>query len=367
MGTFTVIITGANRKTFYGKENNRQSGTGGFLFWAETTLPILYDLNTAEGKTKFQLEGEEDLSEVKFIQMHQLDGDDASCLNLNQVQNPQILGINANEFEQRNAFSFAKLLKNINPNNAWPELNKSYGKNIIPAYADQTVITWGLIKEVGDTLVYLNEKGEKLYLVLIGGLNASIFQGNLLIADKYFFEHFPSVNGSKSMLIDGPSEKKEAISETLNTYLRNFGIELTPTTERLSQFYSITNTYLTVFMFLGGLGIIIGTLGLGIVLLRNILERRSEIALLLSVGFSKNKVFKLLFIENIFLLILGVTIGILSSIIGILPSLVSPSFDIPGYFVLILVIIVFISGIIWIYFPARNAVKSNIISSLRNE
>ena len=367
LGTFTIIITGANRKTFYGNENNRKSGTGGFLFWAETTLPVLYDLNTSEGKNKFQLEGEEALNDVHFIQMHQLDGDDASCLNLNQVQNPQILGINPDELNQRNAFSFAKLSKNINKDNPWLELNKSYGKNIIPAYADQTVITWGLIKEVGDTLVYLNEKGENLNVVLIGGLNASIFQGNIIIADKFFSEHFPSSSGSKSMLIDGSSEKKEAISETLNTYLRNYGIELTPTTERLSQFYSITNTYLTVFMFLGGLGIIIGTLGLGIVLLRNIIERRSEIALLLSIGFSKNKVFKLLFVENIFLLILGITIGILSAIIGILPSIVSPSFDIPGYFVLILVLIVILSGILWIYFPARNAVKSNLIASLRNE
>jgi len=32
LGVFTIIITGANRKTFYGAENNRQSGTGGYLF-----------------------------------------------------------------------------------------------------------------------------------------------------------------------------------------------------------------------------------------------------------------------------------------------------------------------------------------------
>jgi ABC-type antimicrobial peptide transport system permease subunit len=120
-------------------------------------------------------------------------------------------------------------------------------------------------------------------------------------------------------------------------------------------------------MFLGGLGIIIGTFGLGIVLMRNILERRSEIALLQAVGFSKNKVFKLIFIENIILLILGIGTGICAAVIGILPSLISPSFSIPTTFVFVLVILVLFSGLLWIYFPARNALKSNLISSLRNE
>jgi ABC-type antimicrobial peptide transport system permease subunit len=120
-------------------------------------------------------------------------------------------------------------------------------------------------------------------------------------------------------------------------------------------------------MFLGGLGIIIGTFGLGIVLLRNIIERRSEIALLTAVGFPQKKVFTLIFIENSILLGLGIGIGIVSAIIGILPSILSPSFSIPTMYVFVLVILVLISGLLWIYFPSRSAIKSNLISSLRNE
>ncbi|MBU8893640.1 MAG: ABC transporter permease [Bacteroidales bacterium] len=367
LGTFTIIITGANRKTFYSSENIIQSGTGGFLFWSETTLPILYNLNSDDGKSKFGLDDEANLENVDFIQLHELDGDDASCLNLNQVQKPKILGVIPEELNIRNAFSFVKLMKGIDENKPWLELNKSYEKNVIPAFADQTVITWGLIKEIGDTLIYLNENGEQIYLVLIGGLNASIFQGNILIADDVFMKHFPSVSGSKTMLIDGPLENKDKIAGLLNTYFQDYGIELTSASERLSQFYSVTNTYLTVFMFLGGLGVIIGTLGLGIVLLRNIIERRHEIALLLAVGFSGKKVFKLIFIENIYLLLLGTGIGICAAIIGILPSLISPSYSIPVFFVFLLVVLVLSSGILWIYFPARKAINSRLITSLRNE
>ncbi len=366
LGTFTVIITGANRKTFYGTENNRNSGTGGYLYWAETTLPILYNLNTEYGKEKIGLD-DDVLNHASFFQMHLLDGDDASCLNLNQIQKPQILGINEEELNNRGSFSFAKLLDQLDSENPWLELNKTYGNNIIPAYADQTVITWGLIKEVGDTLIYLNEKGEELKIVLIGGLNASIFQGNLLISDKHFNKHFPSVSGANIMLIDSKTENQSEIADLLNSLLRNFGINLTSTSERLSQFYSVTNTYLTVFMILGGLGIIIGTLGLGIVLTRNIIERRNEIALLSAIGYKRKRIFKLILMENIYLLVFGISIGIFSALIGILPSLLSSSFNIPGFFIIVIVLIVIANGLIWIYIPARNALKSNLVISLRNE
>jgi ABC-type antimicrobial peptide transport system permease subunit len=258
-----------------------------------------------------------------------------------------------------------KLLENINNTNPWPELSKSYGKNIIPAYADQTVIKWGLMKEVGDTLLYQNEQGEDLYIVIAGGLQASIFQGSIIIANNHFVKHFPSISGSKTMLIDAENSKKT--SEILARYLKNYGIELTPTSERLAQFYSVTNTYLTVFMFLGGLGVIIGTLGLGIVLFRNILERKSEIALLLSVGYTKSKIIRLIFTENIMLLSIGVLIGTFSALIGILPSLLTESYSIPGLFILYIVAAIFISGILWIYLPIRKAFQLNLISSLRNE
>ncbi|NOU16423.1 MAG: FtsX-like permease family protein [Bacteroidales bacterium] len=367
LGTFSIIITGANRKTFYGVENLRQSGTGGFLFWTETTLPIQYNLNTPNGKIKLGLDNEDILKGVDFIQIHGLSGDDASCLNLNQVQRPRILGVNPETFGSRHSFSFVGYHNGVNTKNTWLELKKSFGDDVIPAIADQTVITWGLKKAVGDTLVYLNESGKKIKLLLIAALDNSIFQGNLLIADSLFVKNFPSSSGSRIMLIDAPSAKQEQLSQLLNTTFTDYGIELTPTTARLAEFNSVENTYLTVFMVLGGLGVIIGTFGFGVVLLRNTLERRSEIALMTAIGYRKSQIFRLIFIENLFLLITGLICGITSAFIGILPSILSPSFTMPAEFISILVLIVFISGVVWIYFPARNAIKGKIIRGLREE
>ncbi|MFC2128954.1 ABC transporter permease, partial [Bacteroidota bacterium] len=286
-GVFTIVITGSNRKTFYGAENNPGSGTGGFLFWAETTMPVLYDLNTSDGRNMLGFYDIEELMDVDFVQFHSLEGDDASCLNLNLVQNPRILSLNPESLNDRHAFSFAGLAENIDKKNPWLELNEYYGDNVIPAYADQTVITWGLMKSIGDTLTYLNEYGKEIHLLIIGGLNSSIFQGNILISDNMFMKHFPSVSGSKIMLIDGPADKQSQISDFIKNNLIDYGIEVQKATTRLAEFNSVTNTYLSVFMMLGGLGVIIGTIGMGIIILRTLLDRKHEFALLMAIGYRR--------------------------------------------------------------------------------
>lgn len=367
LGTFTIVITGANRKTFYGAENNRSSGTGGLLYWAETTMPVNVDMNSLPGKTNLGLEDENSIDSVIFIQLLKLQGDDASCLNLNQVQQPSILGVDPQEFQDRNAFSFAKLIPDVDPYSPWMELNKPYPPDVIPAFADQTVITWGLKKKVGDTLYYLNESGERIRILLVGGFENSIFQGNLIIDQQLFRKHFPSVGGSKVILVDSPDGAVEGLPEMLQSQLKDFGIDVETTTNRLAAFNMVENTYLTVFMILGGLGVIIGTIGLGIVLTRNLLDRRVEIALLAAVGFSRKDLFKLILYENISLLVAGIIIGTSGALIGILPSLLSPAFAVPGVFIIWLLVGVFISGLVWIIIPVIRIVRDPLIPALRSE
>jgi ABC-type antimicrobial peptide transport system permease subunit len=367
LGTFSVIITGANRKTFYGSETSNQSGTGGFLFWAEATVPVLNDLNSPEGKEKYGLTGEKEFDGVTFAQMLSLDGDDASCLNLNQVSQPKILGINPWLFDQQQSFSFAQLDVSIVGQHPWLALNEPLAPGIIPAFADQTVITWGLRKKIGDTLLYTDESGKQLKVIIMGGLANSIFQGNILISAELFRQYFPSVGGSKVMLVKGDFAKRTGISERLEYLFQDYGMVATPASERLAEFNSVTNTYLSVFMMLGGLGIIIGTIGLGIVLLRNLEERKSETALYQGIGFTRSYIRKLIFTENLFILLSGIGIGLLAAFTGILPSFFSPAFQLPVSFILVIIILILLNGFVWIYFPVRAALNKNLNEALRKE
>ncbi|MCT4601917.1 MAG: FtsX-like permease family protein [Marinifilum sp.] len=366
LGTFSVLITGANRKTFYNTENLNQSGTGGYEYWIEATLPVLHDLNMSEGQEKAGFwEGDLDKS-VSFVQFRALEGDDASCLNLNQVSKPRVLGFTTHDFEQRKSFDFVKLLSGIDKENPWSALNMNFGDDVIPAIADQTVILWGLKKAVGDTLIYRNEYGKDVKLLLVGGLANSVFQGNILISDSLFQKNFPSVSGSRIILAECP-QKDSLFMAKFENNLQDFGVRGTKTSEKMAAFYSVENTYLSMFMILGGLGVIIGTIGLGIVLLRNVWERRKELSVLRAIGYTESNIFKLLFSENLFLLLLGLVGGILSALIGILPSLFTNAFQMPYLYVLLLILAITISGLAWIYIPLKVIRRQNIIESLQSD
>ena len=366
-GTFVIILTSSYRKTFYGYELDRKSGTGGFKLWAETTTPVPIDLNSAEGHDRLTTTSPGELANVRFLQFSSLKGDDASCLNLNQAQHPRLLGVDANIFDSLQCFSFVKLLNNIPIQHPWKGLEEKYGDMTFPAYADENVIQYSLKKKTGDTLAYMTESGKKLKLVLAGAISNSIFQGNILISDKVMREYYPSSGGSVVMLVDAPGADQNKLSDMLTASLGDYGIVVTSTSERLATFNSVENTYLSVFMALSGFGFLIGTIGLGIVLLRNIYERRRELALMTALGYKGKQIFILVFSENFILLMTGLLIGIVAATTGIFPSLISPAFKVQWSLLALITSAIFLSGVAWIYFPLRSALSGELLPALRNE
>ncbi|MEI7500098.1 MAG: ABC transporter permease [Bacteroidota bacterium] len=367
LGTFAVIITGANHKNFYGTETNRSSGTGGFLLWAETLLPIYVNLNSHYGASTFGIDDEEILKNVRFSQLSRLTGDDASCLNLNQVSKPSILGIPNELFNQRKSFTLIQTDPLVDITQPWKSLSNIPGDNTIPGFADQTVITWGLRKSIGDTLFYRDESGRILNIKLMGALDNSIFQGNILVSDSLLRIFYPSIAGSRIMLVDGPAEKSDTIMRKLEALLQDYGVSVTPASERLASFNAVENTYLSVFMLLGGLGVIIGTIGLGIVLMRNIQQRQQELAVYMALGFKKTFIMKCIMAEHLLILFSGVFLGLISALTGILPSMISPVYKAPGLFIMGILFVILVNGSLWIWFPARAMIKKNILTGLRNE
>nr|MDA3818594.1 ABC transporter permease [Prolixibacteraceae bacterium] len=199
ISTFITISTGLNRKDLFSNADDPSSGTGGFLFWAESTVPVLHDLN----KPAYRNENGFD-SDFNIVQFSVASGDEASCLNLNRVVSPRLLGVLPDQLEGR--FSFQARSSWLNEKAPWHSLNNDT-VDFIPAIADQTVIKWSLGKNIGDTLLYQNESGEKIVLKLVGGTAASVFQGNVLISKENMLKHFPSINGSNVFLIEGKQAK----------------------------------------------------------------------------------------------------------------------------------------------------------------
>ncbi|GAF90503.1 unnamed protein product, partial [marine sediment metagenome] len=125
-GSFLVISVGAFRLGPPGDPYRRQSGTGGFALFGVSALPVFRDLNTPPGRKAYALEPA-DMEGVRVVAMRARDGDDASCLNLNRAQRPQLLGVPVEELRSRGAFTFARTDPAIDSEHPWGLLDTQLG------------------------------------------------------------------------------------------------------------------------------------------------------------------------------------------------------------------------------------------------
>jgi len=372
-GSFLITSIGVFRLDANRDATAKTSGTGGFALLGETTLPVLQDLNSPAGRDFFALDQSE-LKGVRFVSFRVRAGDEASCLNLNAAQQPKLLGVNPSELEDR--FTFAKVLEAgvrpspwlaLTPGKPYPKTAQPLAENEVAAIGDANSIQWAMKKKVGDTIDYVNERGQPFKVRIVGAVANSILQGKLLISEREFIQHFPTESGYQMFLIDAPSNRVKTVSADLTRALEDVGLELTPTAVRLNQFNAVQNTYLGTFQALGGLGLLLGSVGLGIVVLRNVLERRSELAVLLAVGFRKRAVQRLVLLENGALLIAGLVLGVCAAGIAVLPSLVGPETHLPSGSLGLTLLAVMLNGLFWTWAATRFAVRGDLLTALRND
>ena len=364
-GIFTVFITEANRMNFNEKSGNRSGGTGGYLLWCENTIPVKEDLNNKSSRRSLGLDDAK-LSGVRFVQMKRSSGNDASCLNLNHITVPPLLGIDPTEFIENKAFSFAGALKKEHLLNQWQYLKIYPRNNVIYGIADQTVLDWGLKLKLGDTIVLRAENGMPLKIILAAGLQSSVFQGYVLIGMENFSKYYPSVSGSSVMLADGKPELTELIKNTLNERLENYGLNIEKTNDRLATFYSVSNTYLSVFAIFGALGMIIGIIGLGFILLRNFNQRKKEFALMLAVGFQAAKIRRMIISEQLLILFAGVSSGVLSAVVATSDSIMNHG-QVPWLFMLLMILALMITGSLVLIISVRSVTRKSLIGSLKKD
>lgn len=365
-GVFMVVAVGANRHDPLAQAGSRRSGTGGFAFYGESSVGVLHDLNTEKGRDALGLDSEE-LDGVEVIQCRVHEGDDASCLNLNRAQRPRLLGVDARQLERLDAFTFSDSLDVDGDEKGWALLRTDLDNGSIPAIGDYPTVYWALGKNIGDELEYTDEKGQVMRVRLVGMLESSILQGSLLIAENEFMARFPSESGYRVFLADVPAERAEAVEQTLTSGLQDFGLVLTPARERLAAFSEVENTYLSIFTSLGGLGLILGSIGLGLVVLRNMLERRGELAMLRAVGFDRQTLLRMIFYEHWGLVFSGLLCGVVAALVAVVPSMQTLGGQIPYVSLgLTVVAIGAISGL-WVWIAGVLALRGAPLDALRTE
>jgi len=368
---FLIVAVAAGKRNPQQEAPQRDSGNGGFTLVATASQPVLYDLNTPAGRQRLGLPLAERSPQFHAAPFRMRPGDDASCLNLYQAQLPTILGIPddvLDEFDRNGRFRFAGS-RSPHP---WKLLQEVRSDGRIPVIGDLNTLMFSLKKGIGDVLpapssALAESTRTEAELVVAGMLDGSIFQGVLVMSERNFQLLFPRLVGFRYFLIETDPQEIDAVAAFLETGLEDAGFDGESVATRLSDFLAVQNTYLSTFQTLGGLGLLLGTIGLATVMLRNVLERRREFALLRAIGLRDAQVLRLVLLENAALLGWGLLVGTFAALLAMWPHLAGSGADVPWGELTWLLLAVTVVGLLSPLAAARAAIGSGILASLKSE
>jgi putative ABC transport system permease protein len=315
MGVFIIFSVGLNRQGF-SDHSKILSGTGGYTLWCESSIPVYHDMNTPKGRDKLRLN---DLpADAEILQCLRYQADEASCLNLNKVSTPTVLGVDMHQLET-SRFKVQKSLNNLDLEQLFARMQKKQD-SVYPALVDATVLQWSLAKSIGDTIFYKADNGRNISVQIVGTLSNSVFQGNILIDRNLFSEIWKESSGSEVCLVKTNEAEIQPTKNLLARALNDYGVIVSTTNDRLRQFNTVSDTYLSIFMTLGGLGLLLGIMAFIIVIRKNLSIREYEIKLYLTLGFKSDKVVSLLYNENLLVPVYALASGIVGSLVAVSPN-----------------------------------------------
>lgn len=367
---FLIVAVGANRHGTPVAEASRESPTGGFALLAEAVIPLPYDLNTAEGRESLGLaDATADLLEAaSVVSFRRWRGEDASCLNLYKVRRPHILGA-PDRMIDRGGFEFHASIAQTPEQtaNPWTLLRRTFDDGAIPAIGDTNTVKWLLHLGLGRDLVVADEAGAPLRLRIVGMLAGSVLQGELVISEARFTSAYPSISGYSFFLVESTDAEAWSLKQALERDLHPFGVDAVLTTDRLDAYLAVENTYLSTFQTLGGLGLLLGTFGLAAVMLRNMAERRGELALLRAVGYRRSALGWMVLAEHGALLLTGLVAGSVSALLAVAPHALSNANDVPWLSLGGTLLVIFIAGMTAGAAALLSALRAPLLPALRSE
>ncbi len=366
---FMILAMGAFRL------DPSNSGAGGFDLLATTSQPIYRDLQASDVRQELLGNDAKKLDGAEVLMVRQRVGQDASCNNLYQATQPQVLGLptriaelqaSAQESGGNAAFVFAA----GDQQKSWDDLQTAANgtrDDPIPVIIDLNTAMWSLQMRggLGEVRSFQYDNDEPIYFKVVGLLNNSVLQGSLIVSEANFVKVFPRVTGYRQMLIRSGSADPKAISDVLENRLGDAGVDVQPTFQLLARLLEVQNTYLRTFQGLGALGLLLGTFGLAAAQLRSVLERRGELALMRAVGFTETRLSRLILIEAAQLLCGGLLVAAVAAAAALVPYAVLGRAKIGWQEPLLLLSVVLVVGLCVSGWAASRAIRAPLLAALR--
>ncbi len=359
-------------------------GTGGFDLMAETDRPVFENLNDPEARELLLGDRARVLEAGQVFSLRVQQGDDASCTNLYRPSQPRVLGVPAAMIEHYDdprapSFGWAATAAETPAElrNPWRLLareaaepaEQAPGPTAIPVVLDQNTAVYSLqlYGGIGEEFVLEYAGGRPVRFRVAGLLNTSILQGNLLIGEQDFVRQFPQAAGYQLFLFQVGEQERTAVREALEDRLSDYGLAALRTEDRLRDLLAVQNTYLSTFQTLGALGLLLGTFGLATVQVRNVVERRGELALLRAAGFPRRRLGAMVMGENLALLLGGLLSGFLAALVAVLPSIWWGGAAIPLADMTVMLAVVLVAGILSSLASVRATLRAPLLPALRGD
>ena len=190
----------------------------------------------------------------------------------------------------------------------------------MPVIADANSMTYVLHKALGDDIV-IDRGGRPRAAAPGGGAGRQHLPGRAAdVGGEFPARCFPSRRAIGSCWSTPPAERAAAVAAAIERAAGDLGADAVLDGRAAGGVPRVENTYLSTFQTLGGLGLLVGTVGLAAVLLRNVLERRRELALLGAVGYAAATCSRSSWPRTLLLLGWGLAVGALCALVAIAPA-----------------------------------------------
>ncbi len=355
--SFLAIAVSAYKQKFSDVDTAaKDSGAGGFNLLVKLSTPVHYDLNVAGNWKAMGVPSvsQENLADMRIEQFRLNDGEDISCLNVQKPTTPRVLGV-PQRVIRGGGFACG----------SWDRLNEVLSDGAIPALGDANSLQWILHVNVGDEIVVPSPSSKPVRIRIVGALTGSIFASELLVSEENFLKCFGGDSGYQYLLVKTPLSKESEVTGMLRGKLGDWGVEAHKTSELLSAYAQVQNSYIVTFQLLSGLGLLLGIFGVGLLLLRNIIERGGELALMSAVGFTKGMLVRMIVVENGAMLLAGALIGGGAALVANIPYILSHGgFEFVIAVATLLAIIVV--GLLFCALVAILSLRRDLIPALRS-
>lgn len=346
--------------------------------WAEMEVPVLVDPRTTEGRTALldaiERTWRDDpaeasrrrssasalLDRISLIPLRLAGEGEAGCLNLTRPDQPRVVAAPAGSLTVADLPVAARMGGDTKPLPALLDEVAPGAEAMVAGEA--SALTWILKKAPGDSLC-INSSEDTVRVA--AALHDGPFPSELLMGESAFLRMFPQTEGWRVVLVRAAPTDIPEVLALLRTAWADKGAEVVPLVDRVNKYLAVENSYLGTFQALGGLGLILGTAGLAIVLLRAVWERRGELALLAALGYRPGRITLLVLLESAALLLAGLGTGTIAALLAVIPHGGVSRSSLPGLALTLLACLV--TGLLAGVLSAAMAQRARVIEALRQD